>query len=62
MSILLIKNRPPFSRSRDRLGIKIPKTSKTRMVRIPYDYVVENFDFKQLTSSNEVTSDLDVRF
>ena len=30
------------------------------MARTPYDYVVENFDFKKLTSSDEVTGDLDV--
>jgi hypothetical protein len=30
------------------------------MVGMPYDYVVENFDFKELTSSDEVTGDLDV--
>jgi hypothetical protein len=29
------------------------------MIKIADDNVVENFDFKQLTSSDEVTGDLD---
>ena len=40
MSILLINNQPPFSGRREHLGIKITKIPKTRMVRMPYDYVV----------------------
>ena len=43
-------------------SIEIPKTAKARMVRTPDDYVVENFDFEKLASSNEVAGDLDVRF
>ena len=31
------------------------------MVRISNDDVVEDFDFKKLTGSNEVASDVDVR-
>jgi hypothetical protein len=32
------------------------------MVGISHDDVIENFDFQELTSSNEVTGDFDVSF
>jgi hypothetical protein len=32
------------------------------MVRMPDDYVVENFGFEKLAGSNEVAGDLDLRF
>ena len=40
----------------------IAKTSKTGVAGMAHDNVVENFDFQKLTRSNEVASDLDVRF
>ena len=50
-----------FLGSRDRLGEKIPHGPQRRMVRISNDDVVEDFDFKKLTGSNEVAGDVDVR-
>ena len=47
--------------SRDRLGEEIPHGTQRRMVRISNDDVVEDFDFKKLTGSNEVAGDVDVR-
>ena len=41
---------------------KIAQTAKTRVVWVSNNDVIENFDFKKLTSSNEVTGDFDVRF
>jgi hypothetical protein len=52
----------PFRESRGRLGIEEAKISKTAMVGIPHDNVIENFDFQQLTSSDEVAGDFDVSF
>ena len=41
---------------------KIPKTSKTDVVGISDDDVVEDFDLEKLVGSDEIASDLDVRF
>ena len=46
--------------SRNRLAVKIAKTAKTGVVWVSNDDVIENFDFKKLSRSNEVTGDLDV--
>ena len=40
----------------------ITKTAKTVMVRIAHDDVVEDFDFEKLAGSDEIASNLDVRF
>ena len=47
--------------SRKRLAEKIAQTAKTGVVWVSNDNVIENFDFEQLTRSNEVTGDFDVR-
>ena len=56
------KNGFRFFGSRYRLGEKIAETAKTGMIWISNDYMVENFDFEKLTSSNEITGDIYVRF
>lgn len=45
-----------------RLGLaeKITQTAKTRVVWVSNNDVIENFDFKKLARSNEVTGDFDV--
>ena len=40
--------------------VEIAKTSKTGVIRIPDNDVVENFDFKKLACSDEVARDLNV--
>ena len=57
---MILKNRP-ITRHYQMLQ-KITKTSKTAVAGMAHDNVVENFDFQKLTRSNEVASDLDVRF
>ena len=51
-----------FLGSRDRLGEKITKGSKTGVGGVSNDDVIEDFNFEKLTSSNEVTSDFNVGF
>ena len=41
---------------------KMAKRARGCMAGIAHDDVVENFDFEKLARSNEVASDLDVRF
>ena len=53
---------PRFLGNRDRLAVKITQTAKTGMVGIPDDDVIEDFDFEKLAGTNEVASNLDVRF
>lgn len=48
--------------SRKRLAVEEPEIAKAGVVGIAHDDVVEDFDLEQLTCSNEVTGDLDVRF
>ena len=42
------------------LAVKVTKSSKTGMAGMPYNNVVENFDFQKLASSDEITSNFDV--
>ena len=51
-----------FLGNRDRLAVKESKTAKTGMIWVSNHDVVENFDFEQLTRSNEITGDFYVCF
>ena len=42
------------------LAVKVTKSSKTGMAGMPYNDVVENFDFQKLARSDEITSNFDV--
>ena len=57
-----MKNQPPISGSRDRLGEKVTQGAKRRVAGIANYDVVEDFDFQKLAGSNEITGDSDVRF
>src|SRR5438445_11426392 len=59
-SSMILKNRP-ITRHYQMLQ-KMAKRAQGCMAGISHDDVVENFDFQKLTGSNEVASDLDVRF
>ena len=55
------KKMASFSGGRERLAIKEPETTKTAMVGISNDDVIEDFDFEKLTGSDEIASNFDVR-
>ena len=56
------KNGLRFLGSRDRLAVKIAKTPQAQVAGVADYDVVENFDFEQLTGSNEITGDFYVGF
>ena len=41
---------------------KIPKTAKTCVIGISYDDVIKDFNFKELTNSDDFTGYFDVGF
>ena len=55
------KMAPEYSEAEIGSTVKIAKTSKTGVIRIPDDDVVEHFDFKKLACSDEVVRNLNVR-
>ena len=56
---MILKNRP-ITRHYQMLQ-KITKRAQGCMAGIAHDDVVENFDFQELTRSDEITGDFDVR-